>query len=166
VDLAVIEPVSSPRLQESQEKEVQIELQKINSARYRVQVKARKSFWLVFSESFDPGWKAYMRKSPEVKGEESNFEWPAVLSALRDWGKRIEIKEHYPVNGYANAWWVPVGESQAKTEEEESNPSEFEMIIEYIPQRWFEIRIAVSLIILVGAVGYFVSRLRQTKTTG
>lgn len=152
VDLALIELVSSPRLQESQEKEVQVEFQKINSARYRVEVKARRSFWLVFSESFDPGWKAYMRRSSGIRGQRITFEWSAVLSALWDWGKRIEIKEHYPVNGYANAWWVAAGE--------------FEMIIEYTPQRWHETKIAVSLIILVGGVGYFVFRSRQRKTTG
>jgi len=166
VDLALIEPVSSPRLQESQEKEVQVEFQKINSAKYRVEVKARRSFWLVFSESFDPGWKAYMRRSSGIRGQRITFEWSAVLSALWDWGKRIEIKEHYPANGYANAWWVPVGESHAKTEEEESNPSEFEMIIEYTPQRWHETKIAVSLIILVGGAGYFVFRSRQRKIAG
>ncbi len=150
VDLALLEPVSSPRLQESQEKEVQVEFQKINSARYKVEVKARKSFWLIFSESFDPGWKAYVRQSSEVKDRWTNFEWSAMLSVLRDWGKRSKIKEHYPVNGYANAWWVPAGE--------------FEMIIEYTPQRWLEIRIAVCLIILVGAVGYFAFRLRKRRT--
>jgi len=166
VDLAVIEPASSRRPAESQEKEVQVEFQKINSAKYRVQAKARKSFWLIFSESFHPGWKAYMRRSPEIKSQWINFEWSAVLSALRDWGKRGEIKEHYPANGYANAWWVPVGESEGKTKEQESSLSEFEVIIEYTPQRWHETKIAVSLIILVGGVGYFVFRSRQRKIAG
>ncbi len=166
VDLALIEPASSPRLQESQEEEVQVEFQKINSARYRVEVKATRSFWLIFSESFDPGWKAYIRRSPGIKSQRINFEWSAVLSALRDWRERIEIKEHYPVNGYANAWWVPVGELQAKSKEQESNPSEFEMIVEYTPQRWHEVKIADSLIILVGGVGYFVFRSRQRKIAG
>ena len=146
--------------------EVQVESQKISSARYRVQVKARESFWLIFSESFHPGWKAYIRQSSGVKGQGSDFEWSAVLSALRDWGKKIEIKEHYPVNGYANAWWVPVEDSQAKTKEQESSPSEFEITIEYSPQRWLEIRMVVSLIILVGGVGYFVFRFRQRRITG
>jgi len=166
VDLAVIEPVSRPRLAESQEKEVQVEFEKINSARYRVQVKARKSFWLIFSESFHPGWKAYIRQSSGSRSQRINFEWLAVLSALRDWGSKMEIKEHYPVNGYANAWWVPVGQSQAKTKEQESSPSEFEIIIQYTPQRWLEIRMVVSLIILVGGVGYFAFRFRQRRTAG
>jgi hypothetical protein len=166
VDLAMIEPVSSRSLGESQEKELQVEFQKIDSARYRVQVKARKSFWLIFSEIFHPGWKAYIRQSSGLKGKGINFEWSAMLSALRDWGEKIEIKEHYPVNGYANAWWVPVGELRAKSKEEESSPSEFEIIIEYTPQRWPEIRIVVSLIILVGSVGYFVFRFRQRRIAG
>ncbi|MBA7494999.1 hypothetical protein ES702_05578 [subsurface metagenome] len=166
VHLAVIEPLPRPRSGESQEKELQIEFQKINSARYRVQVKARKSFWLIFRESFHPGWKAYMRHSSRVKSQGINFEWSAVLSGLQNWGKKIGIKEHYSVNGYANAWWVPVGESEGKTKEQESSLSEFEIIIEYTPQRWFEIRMVVSLIVLVGGVGYLVFRFRQRRTTG
>jgi len=166
VHLAVIEPLPRPPSGESQEKELQIEFEKINSARYRVQVKARKSFWLIFRENFHPGWKAYMRHSSGVKSQRINFEWSAVLSGLQDWGKKIEIKEHYPVNGYANAWWIPVRKSQAKTKEQESNPSEFEIIIEYTPQRWLEIRMLVSLIIPVGGVGYLVFRFRQRRIMG
>lgn len=166
VHLAVIEPLPRPRSGESQEKELQIEFQKINSARYRVQVKARKSFWLIFREGFHPGWKAYRRHSSGVKSQGINFEWSAVLSALRDWGSKMEIREHYPVNGYVNAWWVPVGESEGKTKEQESSLSEFEIIIEYTPQRWFEIRMVVSLIVLVGGVGYLVFRFRQRRTAG
>ena len=166
VDLAVIEPVSNRGLVDSQEQEVQVEFQKINSARYRVQVKARKFFWLIFSESFYPEWKAYMRQGSGSKSQWSNFEWSAVLSALREWGKRTEIKEHYPVNGYANAWWVPAGESRAKTKEQQSNSSEFEIIIEYTPQKWLEIRMIVFFITLVGGIGYFVFRFRQSRITG
>lgn len=166
VHLAVIEPLPRPRSGESQEKELQIEFQKINSARYGVQVKARKSFWLIFRESFHPGWKAYMRHSSGVKSQGINFEWSAVLSGLQDWGKKIEIKEHYPVNGYANAWWVPVGKSQVKTKEQESRSSEFEIVIEYTPQRWFEIRTVVFLIIVVGGISYFAFRFRQRRTAG
>ena len=152
MNLALIESVSVSRSVRSPGQEAQVEFRKINPTRYRVQVKTRKSFWLVFSESFHSGWRAYIRQSSGVRGQGINFEWSAVLSALRDWGGRIEIKEHYPVNGYANAWWVPAGE--------------FEMIIEYTPQRWLEIRITVCLIILVGAIGYFAFRLRQRTITG
>ena len=166
VNLAVIESVSGRRLAENQEKEVQVEFQKIDSARYRVQVKARKSFWLIFSESFHPGWKAYMRESSGARSRRIRFEWLAVLSALWDWGKTAEIKEHYPVNGYANAWWVPTGEFKAKAKEQESNPPKFEIIIKYTPQRWLEIRMVVSIIILVGGVGYFAFRFRQKRITG
>ncbi len=147
MNLALIEPVSVSRSVQSLGQEAQVEFRKINPTRYRVQVKARKPFWLVFSESFHPGWKAYIRQSSGVRGQGMNFEWSAVLSALRDWGNRVELKEHYLVNTYANAWWVPV---------EEPGMKEFEIILEFKPQRLFEIGIVISLATLLGCVGYLI----------
>ncbi|GAH73668.1 unnamed protein product, partial [marine sediment metagenome] len=159
LDLALIEPISSRESAKSQKEKVPVKFRRISATRYRVQVEAKDSFWLVFNESFDHGWRAFIRKGepntekPGAKKSEP-LEWSALLSALWEWGKRTEIKEHYPVNGYANAWWVPVGEFQVNTKEpgQESNPLEFEIIIEYGPQRWLEVRMAVFLIVLVGCI--------------
>jgi len=164
MNLALIEPVSVSRSARSPGKEAQVEFRKINPTRYRIQAKTRKPFWLVFSESFHPGWKAYIRQSSG--GQRMNFEWSAVLSALRDWGNRIELKEHYLVNGYANAWWVPIEELtttsperkyQAMRSPDNSNQpgmKEFEIILEFKPQRLFEIGVVISLATLLGCVGY------------
>ena len=182
-NLALIEPVSVSRSTRSPGKGTQVEFSKINPTRYRVQVKTRKPFWLVFSESFHPGWKAYIRKSPRTSGQRIDFEWSAVLSALRDWGKRVELKEHYLVNGYANAWWVPIEELtttspkrkyQTMRSPDDSNQpgmKEFEIILEFKPQRLFEIGVVISLATFLGCVGYLIrgfvrKRKRKIRETG
>ncbi|MBA7494997.1 hypothetical protein ES702_05576 [subsurface metagenome] len=178
MNLALIEPDSVSRSARSPGKGTQVEFRKINPTRYRVQVKTGKSFWLVFSESFHPGWKAYIRQSPGVRGQGVNFEWSMVLSGLQDWGKRVELKEHYLVNGYVNAWWVPVGELTATSPEkkyqairspDDSNQpgmKEFEIILEFKPQRLFEIGVVISLATLLGCVGYLVRDYMRKRKRG
>jgi len=155
VDMVVMEPVPSQKL--STDEGPKINFRKVNPTRYVVDVKARKPFWLVFSESFHEGWKAYIRESTvgvnqqqedqglSVKTPRTRFEWSAVLSLLQDWGKRKEITEHYVVNGYANGWWVPV-----------SDPSQFEIVLEFAPQRLFEIGVVVSGVTVILCISYLV----------
>jgi len=52
----------------------------INPTEYAVEVNSQKPFFLVFSESYDPQWEAY------VNGE--------------------KISQHFVANGYANSWYV------------------------------------------------------------
>jgi len=60
--------------------DTKITFQKIDPTKYSVHVNTTKPFTLVFSESYDPGWSAY------VDG--------------------YEIKEHFLVNGFANCWYI------------------------------------------------------------
>ncbi len=82
--------------------------EEVNPTRYRVQVTdARAPYHLVFSESFAPGWEAYVRESPEDTRDE--FAWSALLSQLwRHWKgvRRSKLDDHLQVNGYANGWYV------------------------------------------------------------
>lgn len=84
---------------------------KVNPTRYEVDIEnARSPFWLVFNETFNSGWKAYIRKE-----EETN---------------------HLRLNGFANGWWVDVNPN--------SFYNRFQIVIEFIPQRWLEIGVWVS----------------------
>ena len=183
-------------------REPEITFQKINPTKYLIRVeKAKDSFWLIFSESFHRQWRAYIR---QVRGSEfgvqsgkDKFEWSALVSAWKDRGKRVELKEHYMVNGYANAWYVPVSQFPPKADQpqaEASSPvnqlgnkleqraesgeqrvkketlsselrapsskqratSEMEIVIEYMPQRIFEVGVLISGLTLLGCVGYLV----------
>ena len=133
-----------------------LEYRKINPTRYLVKVKTSKSFWLVFSESFHEGWKAYVRKKAEdrkKKEKESKEPWSALVNAWKDRENRVELKDHFIANGYANSWWVPVKMNSSKGE---SNPKSFEIILEFKPQRLFEVGVFISLLTLICCLSYLV----------
>jgi hypothetical protein len=157
--------ISEGHTQDVTIKEPEIAFKKINPTRYVVDVKAERPFWLVFSESFHAGWKAYGRKKKEGRrqkaevNEKNEEHWSALVSAWRDEGKRVELTEHQMVNGYANGWYVPVGQktevrSQKSEEEEEKLIGDFQIVLEYRPQRLFEIGILISGITFVLCIGY------------
>jgi hypothetical protein len=151
IDSIALYPVGLPL--EKKETEPKIDFKKINPTRYLVMVKkARKPFWLVFSESFHEGWKGYIRKGSGGE-KQGNEPWSALWSAWKDRGRRIEIKEHFLVNGYANSWYVRPSQAEA---------DQFDIILEFKPQRLFEIGVIISALTLLGCIGYlFASYIRR-----
>ncbi|GFP36991.1 hypothetical protein HKBW3S44_00672 [Candidatus Hakubella thermalkaliphila] len=77
-----------------------ISFRKINPTRYVVEVKeATSPYLLVFSESFNPAWRAYVVDTETGRRE------------------RIPDERHFWVNGYANSWWVDkLGDYQIQVE--------------------------------------------------
>lgn len=156
--------------QSEEERPKPLKYTRINPVKYKAQVDDSGEFFLIFSEAFSPNWKAYARPLKKDGGKintGSIFEQSLVLDALRDKNKRVEIKEHYLINGYANGWHVnPVREfsSLANRDNLRSDnhrqqrqetfsddgvntgdlPLPYEIIIEYSPQRLFEIGLVVS----------------------
>jgi hypothetical protein len=125
-----------------------LEFKKINPTKYRVSIKqVSKPFLLVFNESFDHGWKAYIKTS----GRNASFDgWPVVAGSLMSKGTRHLLDRHLPINGFANGWWIPVGEKLADGYSVKDGP--FEVIIEYAPQRLLEVVFLLSGISLVGCI--------------
>lgn len=143
VEMVEVKQVKSEKLKVESYETPKVEFKKINPTRYVVNVKGAKGpFTLVFSESFHEGWKGYVRPLT-VKTEP----WSALLSAWKDRGNRIEIKDHFTVNGYANGWIVPAGKELEAGED-------FEIVLEFKPQRLFEVGLLISGITLLGCVGY------------
>lgn len=100
-----------------------IKWQKINPTEYMVNVTgATGSFLLVFSESFHNEWKAYILPN------------------------KTEVKEHIPVNGYAQGWWVGEGSP------------DFQILIRYRPQVWASAGYIISGITLLGCLIYLCCR--------
>jgi len=100
----------------------------------------------------------------------SKEQWSALWSAWKDRGKRIEIKDHFVVNGYANGWIVPVGQvtGQRLKVKGEENTIDFQIVLEFKPQRLFEIGLLISGITLLGCIGYLgydFRRRRKNKQT-
>jgi len=135
--------------------EPEINFEQINPTKYIVKInKASAPFWLVFSQTFHPYWKAYIRQNSKIKNQGSKFiEKSALLSAFVDKGARLEVKEHYLVNGYANGWYIDHNKDQS-----------FEIVIEYWPQRLFETMwfiFGIALIICFGYLGFYLIKIKR-----
>lgn len=104
------------------DKNIKIDFLKINPVKYLAKVEAQSPFWLIFSESYHPGWKAYIKKG--------NF------TGL--------LKEHFVANGYANGWYID--HSVASDKLSDKDFSQFEILIQYAPQRLFELGVFISII--------------------
>ncbi len=118
----------------------------INPAKYNLKIKqAKKLFYLVFSETFDSNWKLYINSTA------------------------IEDTNHIKVNGYANAWRIDVNQlcSDKKNDhaclKNKDGSYDFELIIEFFPQRLFYIGLSVSLITFIGCLAFIVFRILKKK---
>jgi len=116
--------------------------QKIDSTRYKVYIKASRPFFLVFSESYSPLWKAYY----------GDVDW---LKAF--WANPISDDKHFPVNGYANAWYVDPKQLRIKS-------NEFTITIYYCPQSLFYMGWIVTSLTFIGCVSYLAWTNESEKT--
>ncbi len=141
----------------------QIIFQQVNPTNYQVRVQnASQPFFLVFSESYDPGWKAYIKQGDEQFGtivgnyenmgvEEakstSNFN-PTDISYLL--GNPLSESDHFMVNGYSNVWYIDpsqIGKNQNGT---------FDITLFYQPQGLYYLGLTVSGVITVGCLVYLI----------
>lgn len=128
-----------------------IKQRKINPTRYIVDVdwngSAPRPFWLVFNESYNDGWKAYVDDLSEGTA-------PVLMNSMFSAEGRY-IEDHVTLNGYANGWWVDTGKS-----------GRYEITIEYSPQRFFNrgvlLSAASAMLLIIGwPVAAFVRRKRD-----
>jgi hypothetical protein len=116
-----------------------LQFAKINPTRYRVHVdNAQSPYWLVFGESFHSDWRAYVQPHASPWYEPS-----ALLTTLFDSRSRVELGEHYLVNGYANSWYV-------------DKTGSYDIVIEFTPQRLYEAGWLVSLATLTAGTLYLI----------
>jgi len=138
---------------------------KINPTKYRVKIEgAVDPYTLVFSESFHQGWKAYIANNQSLI---TNHQYGEIVASyfngdikegthknifldkntFETWGKKpIAEDRHYLVNGYANSWYI--------TPEDVGGKENYELIVEFWPQRLFYIGLFISGITLIGCLGY------------
>jgi hypothetical protein len=132
-----------------------IDYEKKSPTYYHIFVEnAQGPFWLSFNDLFHPNWKAYIRKS-EIRNPKSEVREPesALWSFWRDRGKRTEIPYHVKINGFANGWWVDPEEwgGEKKGDNEYEN---FEIVIEFTLQKWFEMGWLISGLTLLGSLAF------------
>lgn len=72
--------------------------------------------------------------------------------------KSVDEKYHLMANGYANSWWIDLDEikKSGKYVQNSDGSIDFELIIEFWPQRLFYLGLIISGITLIGCLGYLV----------
>lgn len=128
---------------------------KINPTKYKVKVEnASRPYFLVFSESFHDGWRAYVTDTNinDSKNKETTTNYLSGQikegiyknfffnkNTLETWNKKPIFNErHFLANGYANSWLIKP--------EDVGNQKDYEIIIEFYPQRIFYFGLIISLL--------------------
>ncbi len=145
---------------------------RINPTKYIVNVEnATKPFFLVFSESYSPGWKIYstnkntalgkvIAKYPDVNVEEAKNSWykftPQDVAYLL---RKPAVNEtyHFEANGYANAWYINPEEIN------KDGSGNFTLTIYFRPQSYFYLGLFISMITLILSISYLFYDWRRDK---
>ncbi|MCZ7355903.1 MAG: hypothetical protein O8C66_09035 [Candidatus Methanoperedens sp.] len=151
----------------NQNNKFDITFQEINPTKYKVHVNTSKPFVLVFSESYDPQWKAYIEdKNSEPNDIIKSYENTKVKEAKHDmkftpsdvsylFKKSLPDENHFMANGYANSWYI---DSQ-----ELSMGENFTVVLYFKPQSYFYIGLVISGITFISVVGYCIWNWRRNK---
>lgn len=132
-----------------------ISFKKINPTKYKVVISnAKTPFTLIFSDKFHKDWRAYIsNQMPEkLKVQESYFGGSIQESYHENIFldsktfetlsmKSLPEKQHFIVNGYANAWNIAPEDSVGR--------SNYEIIIEMGQQRIFYYSLGISVIFFI-----------------
>ncbi len=139
------------------EKKPEVQYKKINPTRFIVNVESETPFILVFNERYHPDWKAFIKKPDEKKPvNEVRRYSSALINAWKNRGKIKALEKHLQVNGFANAWWVELPGDMKGTEN-------FQVLIEYFPQRLFETGFIIAFLAFVFCLGCFIINRRKRK---
>jgi len=151
----------------SQKELPRITFVKINPTKYRIKVEgAKQPYTLVFSESFHRGWYLYLKAADKAERRADEAEIVASYfdgdikegthknifldkNTFETWGKKpIAEDRHYLVNGYANSWCI--------TPEDVGGKENYELIVEFWPQKLFYIGLFISGLTFIGCVAYLI----------
>lgn len=110
--------------------------EEVNPTLYHVRVQGSRGA-VYLNESFHDGWRAYVGdlESRELRWWHAFFKPSGFIP--------LSYESHRVANGFANAWMI---------ENLDSNGSD--VIIEFVPQRWFYVGLLVSGATLIGCLGY------------
>lgn len=120
-------------------------LQKLNPVKYQINItNATAPFFLVFSESYQPQWKAY------VNPQDGNTNWFQAF-----FRRSVSGDMHFLVNGYANAWYIDP--------KEHGTGENFTITLYFKPQSYFYIGLVISCLTFTGWVGYLLRDWRKRR---
>ncbi len=131
-----------------------INYKKINSAKYKIEVRNTTNTYLLnFLESFHELWKVYIK--PMDNNKNSFYETFELKEVLYD--------KHILINGYANSWMInndDLCKNNALCKKNSDNSYDYDLIIEFYPQQYYYIGMAMTLMMLLLMFIYFI----YTKT--
>ncbi len=166
IEWVIIEPATS-NSHKDLDQAPEITFKRINPTKYLVKIdKAKRPFWLIFSESFNDKWKLYGLKAQgsKIKGlfDEIIMDYPKLkvkearhITAFtpQDLGllfQRPIGAPHRLVNGYANGWYI---------DPKDVNLGEdFALVLYFWPQNLFYLGLIISGITLIGCICYLIRR--------
>ncbi len=142
---------------------IQIIFQKINPAKYRVEIKnATGPFLLVFQNSFSQHWKLYPSDPGDINNITDSYYGKEIIELLPE-NQAIDKKPfetngrnsiydnvHVQVNGYANGWYINPNKS-----------GDFSMIVEMTRQKLFYYSFGISGVCLLIFILYGIKLLKE-----
>lgn len=174
VEMMSVRPAVNSQLSTASNRVPEIDFRKINPTKYIVDVKGAKvPFILIFSENFHGGWEAYIRPKPgggnwPLDKNHKNEPKLAPMNTWKNSGEKTRIKSHFVANGYANGWFVPVGQAginESPAENESIDQDNFQILLEYKPQKLFQIGGIISAFTLLMGIGCIAYNVVRTKAT-
>ncbi len=140
----------------------------INPTKYKISIQdAHEPFYLIFSESFNRGWRAYintdmMKCSPiatyanvnviECRDKSKFFE---IKDITRIFDRSVPEEDHFVVNGYANGWYVYPGKLGLG--------EGFSLTLYFWPQTIYYVSLFVSGLTLIGCICYLLCKRMRIK---
>ena len=158
--------VGNPQLNLKKPKSMEFEL--VNPTKKIVHIKgATTPFFLAISEAYHPQWQLHFNNE-KVNGFLNK--WIPFVKP-----DKVSDDHHFELSGFLNGWYVdPVElcdglDSRLRGNDNSActlNPDgsyDLEMVIEFTPQRWFYLGLLISVITLLGCLGYLGYDWRRRK---
>ena len=162
-----LDSTNLPSNQTTSDKSPALTFAEVNPTKYEITVEnATAPFFIVFDESFDPQWKAYISNNvadlnevvtsyPNVNAKEADGGitfTPQDISYL--FSGSISGQYHFMANGYANAWYI--------NPQQFNNETNFTITLYYLPQSYDYLGLSVTGITLIICAGYLLYELKTT----
>ncbi len=151
---------------QSDENLPQLTFNEVNPTKYTIQVtNATKPFFLVFSESYDPQWKAYVSSNNIVLGnvivsygnvqEATSGNAFTVQDISYLFSQPLSDQYHFITNGYANAWYIDPQQLHQGTD--------FTITLFFVPQAYYYVGVVITAIAIITCTCYLLFTLVITK---
>jgi len=141
---------------------------KVNPIKYKVKVSnASGSFPIIFSETYNEYWKMYIKNQKSNKSYFDNNKNKEVGDSLLSDNNFFETltkeplpkSSHILANGYANSWLLNTDKLCSVPNNCIKNPDgsyDFEVVVEFWPQRLFYFGLFISGTTLLSCIGYLI----------